>query len=219
MVIYCCFAVWAKQMRWDLDYKPQLSRPELPVNPWVSSILLPAWLSGSEQPCSLLMCGPTALQLNPWAPHVLPPLQRGSAAYAPAEMAAGVAQETAIRSPFIWSDALSAGWSHLNQWLLKKEFHSLQGHGSHLSPSSDTLDLHLYGCFLMPDVMLARLASQKNFSGFRGTVLALCSAGSVCLPQAGFNQCQRHWRSAKEILPAFIFYRYKPTCIASAELL
>lgn len=71
---------------------------------------------------------------------------------------------------------------NLDQLLLKKDFHSLQGDGSHLSSSTDMLELCLYGCFLMPDFMLVRLASQKNFSGFRRTVLALCSAGSVCLP-------------------------------------
>lgn len=104
-------------------------------------------------------------------------------ASAPTELAAGVAQEMAVRSLFVWSDALSAKRSHLYQLLSKKDFHSLQGDGSHLSASSDTPHLCLYGgCFFMPDVMLARLASHKNVSGFRGTVLALCSAGSVCLP-------------------------------------
>lgn len=33
MAIYCRLAVWAKQMQQDLDYKPQLSHPELPVDP------------------------------------------------------------------------------------------------------------------------------------------------------------------------------------------
>lgn len=35
------------------------------------------------------------------------------------------AQEPAVRSSLIWSDALSAKWSHLNQLLSKKDFHSL----------------------------------------------------------------------------------------------
>lgn len=38
------------------------------------------------------------------------------------------------------------------------------------------------GFFFIPGVMLARLASQKHFSGFRGTVIALSSADLVCLP-------------------------------------
>lgn len=73
--------------------------------------------------------------------------------------------------------------SDLNQILLEKGFHSLWGNGSHLSLSSDMPHLCLCdGFFLIPDVMLARLASHKHFSSFTGTVITLCSAELVCLP-------------------------------------
>lgn len=136
---------------------------------------------GREQPCSLVTHCSTALQAGCRGPHMPLLLRVVLLQLHPLSWQQGWSGGLLLRHHL--SCLMQCQLSDLSQILLKKTFHSLWGNGSHLSLSGNTPHLCLCdGFFFITDVMLARLASQKDFSGFRGTGIALCSAEWVCLP-------------------------------------
>lgn len=74
------------------------------------------------------------------------------------------------------------------------------------------------GCILMPDVLLAELVSWKEFTGFIGTVIALPSAGSVCIYRQNLISVQGTEEEPRKYYLRW-FYRYSLICVGSIELL